>query len=350
MNRLTFLLCTLFLIDCGQLLAEQWMPLALDGENLLTGQIQIADQTFSVKLADRDQDGVFDGRGDRLYIDLDKDGRFHPLQEQFAANRPVRLNPTKADRPQKSGPYQLVLKTKPWRARLVVNQGTGYITPVLGHLTESTNISKAEATLASRSGIHRTIHSIETRLELPVGNYRIQEVSLWANDGKFWSIGFSNFNSSAPFSIEITEGDEQRVELLGPLKLSQSIGSGDLLQGKMSFNPKLVSKTGLTVTRCLAGAIQPSDESRLTATLFRPESDETREVIDMRTSGFACGSLCPIAFQAAEPIVPEMMLALDFDCGPLGGKLNVTAPVRLPGAERIDNADDLLELLKRKTK
>ena len=43
-----------------------------------------------------------------------------------------------------------------------------------------------------------------------------------------------------------------------------------------------------------------------------------------------------------------MSVELKFDIGPLGGEMVNVTKVRLPGQERFDNLDDLLELVKRK--
>ncbi|MCO8121998.1 hypothetical protein NHH03_09640 [Stieleria sp. TO1_6] len=319
---------------------EPFAKLVADDSDRLTGQVTIEGRELAMQLVDRDQDGDYRGSADRLMIDLDGDGRFHPLRELYAAHRPLRLRGFDA-----AEHYELLLLENPWRARLIPIQGMGAVKAQLQVLRDDAVISKLEATLVSQSGIHRIIESLNEPIEIPVGSYRLEDVLVEAGDGRYWSIGFSNFDSRLAYSIEVTADQITPCELLGPLKLDAKFSGGAYLKGKLTVQPRFVSETGLTLVRCRVGQREPSDESRLTASLVDLANSE--EVIDRRNSGFACGSLCPVAFEAHQAIDPQMNVALRFDIGPLGGVIRHVAPVRLPGYERMGNADDLLELTKR---
>ena len=59
-------------------------------------------------LLDENADGCFDAAGtDRVWIDLDGDGRFDPVAEQFPLGTPIR-----------SGQGSYTISSDPWRDRL----------------------------------------------------------------------------------------------------------------------------------------------------------------------------------------------------------------------------------------
>ncbi|MDV6033109.1 MAG: hypothetical protein F9B45_24085 [Phycisphaera sp. RhM] len=303
---------------------EPFFPLRAEDGDRLRGRVSIDGREFAMELVDRDQDGVFAGQADRLLIDFDDDGRLHPLREKYATNRPLRLRGFNA-----AEHFELQLLENPLRARLIPIQGMGTVEARLDALQEDAVLSKLTATLVSKSGIHRTIDSLHEAIAIPVGSYRVEEVLIEAKDGRYWAIGFRNSDINLAYSIEITKDQLTSCELLGGLSLSARVAARDYFKGKLTVLPSFVTDTGLTLVNCRVGQLEPSDESRLAASLVG--IDDAQKVIDRRSSGFACKSLCPLVFETHDLIDPQMDLVLKFDIGPLGGVIRHSVPVRSTG-------------------
>ncbi|WP_182871331.1 hypothetical protein [Stieleria mannarensis] len=303
--------------------SEPFIFLQPEGNDRLRGRVLIDGDEFALQLVDRDGDGDYLGNADRLSIDLDRDGHFHPLSERHASGRPLRLRDVgTADR------YEIRLLENPWRLRLIPIRGMGTLRVDLDHLRSGAVISKLNATLVSRSGIHREIQLVDEAVGIPVGSYRLERVFVEASDGRYWSIEFKNLDTKLPYTISVAKGKTTSCELLGALRLEARIAARDYLGGKLTVLPQCISETGLTLVRCEVGDLKPSDESRLAATLVNTSG--SGEVIDRRSSGFACGSLCPLVFNTNGLIEPQMQIRLMIDIGPLGGVIRHQVAVKRP--------------------
>ncbi|QEF99380.1 hypothetical protein Mal15_34440 [Stieleria maiorica] len=317
--------------------SEPFLPLRPEGNAELRGRVSIEGDEFALQLVDRDGDGDYLGNADRLSIDLDRDGRFHPLRERYASGRPLRLREVDAaDR------YEIRLLENPWRIRLIPIRGMGAIRVRLDQLQPNAVISKLNATFVSKSGIHREIQSVDEAVVIPAGSYRLQSVFIEANDGRHWSIEFKNFNAKLAYSINVAKDQTTSCALLGALHLDAQIAARDYLGGKLLVLPQFISETGLTLVRCEVGDLEPSDESRLAASLVNTSGSD--KVIDRRSSGFACGSLCPLVFKTDGLIEPQMQIRLMFDIGPLGGVIRHQVAVKRPAYQPPANDKPFLNI------
>jgi len=316
----------------------------------LTGNVQIGEHLFAAKLVDRDQNGVFSDSCDRLFLDLDADGRFHPLRERFAVAATLRIRGA-GDTEQ----FTLAIQTDPWRVEIQPVVGTGAIKPTLDLLTSGATLIEVAATIVSQSGVHSQIDAINIEETLPVGRYRLETVRIEVQDDRRWSIVFQQFNKSAPFTIEVNADEMTEFDLIGKLALSASMTGAGKGTGNLRVVPTLKTETGLTIVKSSVGKLHATLDNQLTAWLIRFDKKASfnsvdangpvglEAPIDVKGTGFACGSFCPINLSAHGPLLPGMMVALQFDAGPLGGPMLQLTSVALPGSDSIDSAEDLLD-------
>ena len=285
----------------------------------LRGTLAVGDRVVDATILDKNKNGAFTDKVDRLHLDLDGNGEIHPLRERFPASGTLRLrNFGSADR------FEITLRQKPWRVRLIPIEGQGTIRPTLLLGDESTEVTRFEATLVSRAGLHRQVTEIGTKLKIPAGKYRLEKVTLDARKDRRWTWTFENLHRNRAFSIDVRPDQEVEVELLGSLRLRCSqVGGG--VSGALTLHPSVESKTGLILTKSCSGEQAATSENRLTAAL--KDRDQAR-TIDLQDSGFACGQLCPVNFKSSAPIRPGMWIVLRLENGPIGGSLQRTFPVK----------------------
>lgn len=330
-----------WMIFVGAANAGELNSLTLVGEHQLEGLVRVGERQITIKLVDRDQNGVFDDPSDRLFLDLDDDGHFHPLKERFAVSQTIRLrNLGKTDH------YELSLLRDPWRVRLIPIHGNGEIRASLATpaaVLPDTELMKMTATLVSRSGLHREITQLDQPISLPVGQYRIENLGLEFKGDRRWSIAFSNFNKDLDYQIKVRPDAITSVELLGKLTLSARVVAGSLATGRVTIQPSLVSETGLTLICSRVGAQTAAEDNQLMASLIRIGENKQEPAIDVKGAGFACGQFCPIELSSRQRVVAGMMVGLQFDAGPLGGPMFVITSLQPPRSSGTETATDLVD-------
>lgn len=312
--------------------------LTLVAEDQLEGHILVDYQQIAIKLIDRDQNGDFNDSVDRLFLDLDGDGQFHPLKERFAVSQTLRLRGVgEADH------YEFSLREDPWRVQLIPVHGSGLVRLLLSGKAPDAELIKMTATLVSRSGLHRQITQLDEPIELPTGQYRVEELGLEFQSDRRWSIAFSNFNNDLDYDIEIHTSAVTAFELLGKLTLSARVVGGALGNGKLTIQPAVISETGLTLVCSRVGQQSAVEDNRLIASLLRVGNNDQESAMDVKGTGFACGQFCPIELSSRQRVTSGMMIALKFDAGPLGGPMFVVTTAKRPGQSLTESATDSLD-------
>jgi len=338
------------LFSMASMVAVAGEPFLQTEPNELTGNVQIGNRLFAAKLVDRDQNGAFSDSGDRLFLDLDSNGKFHSLRERFAVSTTLRIRGIG-----ETEQYTLEIDSDPWRIEINPVLGSGAIMPTLKLLSSDASLLEIAATIVSQTGSHSRIDAIGIEKSLPVGKYRLENVRVEVQDDRRWSIAFEQFNESAPFSIEVRADELTETDLIGKLTLSASILGGGMGAGNLTVNPSLKTQTGLTIVKSSVGKLHATQDNQLTASLVQfskqPSSDSLdaktpdnlKDAVDRKGTGFACGSFCPINLSARGRLLPGMMVALQFDAGPLGGPMLELTSVKLPSSDVDDSAQDLLD-------
>ena len=182
------------------------------------GSLVLDDEEHSVLLADGNADGCLNTVGrDRVWIDLNRDGRFDGLTEQFPLGKPV----------VKEGQVY-VIRSDPLAEAVRASlrrPGEGKLRLIVACDQEVTRFS---AQLVSDLGELVMIHKLDHPIAVPHGRYRVSWLKLQVadSDGQSWHYSFDRrWERYFPVPID----NETTVPLLWELVMKVSL---ELAEGK----------------------------------------------------------------------------------------------------------------------
>lgn len=248
----------------------------------LQGEAEAA--RLAVRRIDADANGLFADSRDRLQIDLNRDGNYDLLSEQFpwlpmqtiAGNR-----------------YAVHADRLGERLELSEIHGTGEIQIVASNLAEDVEVAAFEAMVFAEDASAYSLERLGQPLEVPVGRYALGSVTitLRSGDGRPWHFVFSrtgDIGEKAWFSVEA--GQTVAREAVGRFSFTlHADDDGRTRPGDMIVvNPRMHSEDGLLINlSCRGDRIGSFDNerahNRCTLTLVTPEG----EVLTSAQSGFA---------------------------------------------------------------
>jgi hypothetical protein len=155
----------------------------------LEGRARLGGRDVAVRRADGDGNGFFADPQDRLWLDLDGDGRWDPVREQFLFAPVLTL-----------GEARYVVRSDPLGKRLTFQplEGTGTVRLAVKDPTLAGRVEEVSATLAGRDGSVVTLRGRGAEAALPVGDYRMSVLTLTLKDpagGAPWQFVFSDGGS-----------------------------------------------------------------------------------------------------------------------------------------------------------
>jgi hypothetical protein len=208
------------------------------------GTLNLGGTDYAALLTDGNADGCFDTVGsDRIWIDLDRDGHFDGLTEQFLLGSPItvkgriyiiRSNATASEvrvhaRSTARGSVRLTLTDKP-------------LPPV----------SELAVQLVSEFGELAPIRDLSQPVSLPVARYRVDSVLFRLTDrtGVIWSYRFVGGHR---YSIVVAAGKESAAALLSGLAFEMTVApaGGAVAPGqRLDVTPHLRTPAGLYLADC----------------------------------------------------------------------------------------------------
>ena len=211
-----------------------------------TGTVTIHGKKVAAILTDGDADGCFDGAGaDRVWLDLDGDGKFEPLTEQFPLGTAIM-----------AGDTALLVRPRPDGLGVQVRERpseTGTLRVEIVRLPK-TDVVELSANYVSEFGELVVVKSVDKSIALPAGKYRVDSVRLKLSDadGKVWHYTFATGDRA--YGIQVTKGRESLHKLLDGLKVTVwfDAGAGVLPGGSIQVQPDVIAD-GLYLTRCEVG-------------------------------------------------------------------------------------------------
>jgi hypothetical protein len=233
------------------------------------GRLKLGGAEFAALLIDGNADGLLDTVGrDRLWIDLDGNGQFDLLMEQYPLGKPI---VHKGD--------IFVVRSDPLAAAVVVNQrnvGESKLRLTLAAKHDAS--SKITAELVSDIGEFVSIDKLDEFVSVPYGEYRISSVSIEVPDasGKNWSYRFYSQAAkdySAPQNIETT------IELMKEFEMKVAMDGGDKVNPGTAIRvtPNLVADVSLELSGCNGGA---KDEGKAEVLLLGPDGKTIQRTVD----------------------------------------------------------------------
>jgi hypothetical protein len=237
------------------------------------GTITLKGKEYPALLTDGDADGCFDGAAaDRVWIDLDRDGKFDPLTEQFPLGAPLAHDGTTyLIRPDAIG-SKVEVRERP------VETGTVRLT--VTRLPKSDVVSLS-AHLVSEWGELVMLDKPGTPHAVPEGKYRIDAMSLQLKDadGQVWSY---QFNGARQPVLTVVKGKEVAFDVTDGLRVTVDVAAGAAgakAGESVRVRPDLVTKAGLYMTGCeVSGVSGYARPVRASIRLIGPGSDALDEV------------------------------------------------------------------------
>jgi hypothetical protein len=226
------------------------LTLSLAAAGYLEGEVRIGGRTHAARRADGDADGALTGPQDRLWIDLDDDGRWDPVAEQFLYATVLAVGEAR---------YAVrsdVLGT--WLAMEPL-EGAGSVRLALGRPEASARVAEISATLVGREGSVVMVSGTQAPATVPVGEYRVHAVTLSLDDpggGPRWGFVFSDDGGrSGQGWHKVEKGGAVVLDPIGTLDFRpgdapQTCRAGDGLE----LQPRLYTGGGLLINTCYRGS------------------------------------------------------------------------------------------------
>lgn len=242
------------------------------------GAVEVNGKRVAARLADGDADGCFDGAGaDRVWLDLDGDGAFDPLTEQFPLGTAVDAGGTAVVvRPRADGLGAAVRERPKEAGRLSVEVARLAMTEVV----------ELTADYVSEFGELVPVRAEGKPVPLHAGKYRVDSVRLRLvdPDGKVWTYTFAS-GERGVYPVEVRQGKETVHRLLEGLTATVNFDAagGVAPGGSVQVRADVVAG-GLCMTNCeVGGRFTDSGRGQTAAiTLAEPGS----VVLDRCESGF----------------------------------------------------------------
>ncbi|GIW90847.1 MAG: hypothetical protein KatS3mg109_1279 [Pirellulaceae bacterium] len=221
----------------------------IEGEVCVSGADASGPVARNVRRVDGNANGLFADAGDYLWIDLDGNGQWDPVGEQFAFLPVLRLFGRRfavhSDRFGRS-----------FALREIV--GTGTLQVVVQALPASARVTLFEATIFSPDGMVFATRQVGEKLTVPVGKYALASVTLSVDDGRGvpWQFVFSRSDSVGQDRwVEVSQNQEVVLEAIGKLKFF--LDFADTRQVKPGDNlvvyPRLYTENGLLINLSCRG-------------------------------------------------------------------------------------------------
>jgi hypothetical protein len=245
----------------------------------MAGELEVGGKPVRTLLIDGNADGCFDAAGkDRVWVDLDGDGRFDPVAEQFPLGTPIPVGRT-----------SYTVASDPWAQSVAAHERDtrlGRLRLGLGSRTPSGKVVELSANLVSKTGELVTVQALDAPTEAPVGRYRVAGLTLQLLDasGRIWSYTFSG---GSGVTIDVAPGGETRADLLDGLTLdvTAAVHGGTRPGDDVDATPHLQLASGLYLANCTTRLGDVAREQERSAGIVLKGPDGAP--LDRAVSGFA---------------------------------------------------------------
>jgi hypothetical protein len=251
----------------------------------LAGSVTVGDTTVAARRVDGNANGLFADPQDRLWLDLNADGKFDPFDEQFPFGPVLSV-----------GGKRYAARSDEVGMRLALEEitGTGKISVRLASLTDDYELKELELSLAARDGSVYSARGSGGPLEVPPGQYATRALELLLvnrQSGERWYFVFSRFEDPREQDWhEVAVGKDIAIDPVGKLDfrlegaaLDQKIPAGT----DFRIEPGLYTQDGMQIRRCddgnPAAGLSLNDQGRC-AHVVLAQTNGT--AISQHTSGF----------------------------------------------------------------
>ncbi len=224
--------------------------LAFAAAGYLEGTATVGGKPVRARRSDGDGNGSFTDPDDRLWLDLDGDGRFDPMSEQFLYAPVLTIG---ADR--------YAVRTDERAASLTLEplHGTGTVRLAARPVNGKGRVRDVAATLIGRDGSAVSLGGPTARAVVPAGDYRVSAVTVVLDDpagGPRWTFVFSDQGRRGPPRWHTVAKDDTLVlDPVGALELRTGLDGPAAVKsgGDLEFQPRLYTADGLLIVTCVRG-------------------------------------------------------------------------------------------------
>jgi hypothetical protein len=288
----------------------------------LHGAVRLGDRLVAARRFDADGNGQFADAADRLWIDLDGDGRWDPFVEQFTCQAVLRID---------GQSVALRADALGDALDLAPIEGSGRVR-VVARPRIDVEVIEARALLICRDGSVVTVRAADGAARVPAGEYRVGSMFLHVADpegGAPWSYTFSSAGQPEMPWRTVAADATLEIEPLADLRFAVALPYGKpayMPADTVHVAPLWTSGEGLSINGCWRGdAARPYDrQTAADIELIDPD----QSVAYACRSSFACGTFCKTAVRVpANASMGTFQVRVTFDSGPLAGPLEAAADV-----------------------
>jgi hypothetical protein len=215
----------------------------------LEGSVQIAGRIHRARRIDGDGNGLLTDPQDRLWIDLDDDGRWDAAAEQFLYAPVVTVGGTR-----------YAVRSDPLGKHLDLGplEGTGTVRLAVHPTGRGARVTELAATLVGRDGSVYSFGGTGVPAVLPAGEYRLATVTVTLDDAPGaarWTFVFSDNGARPdPRWYTVARGGSLTIDPIGTLSLHTGLTATTVRPGRdLDFQPKLYTGDGLLIVACVRG-------------------------------------------------------------------------------------------------
>ena len=217
----------------------------------IEGMVSVGGKEHAARRSDGDGNGFLTDAQDRLWIDLNDDGRWDPTEEQFLYMTILTL-----------GPARYALRSDELGTRLAMEavEGAGTVRLNLNRPAGAARVTALHTTLLGRDGSAVGLSGEGDGVTVPAGEYRLGTMSLSLEDprgGPPWSFIFSDDGGKPDHKwYRVEKGRTVEIDPVGRLVMQtgvenqgKSVRAGD----DIALQPRLYSGDGLLINTCFRG-------------------------------------------------------------------------------------------------
>jgi hypothetical protein len=211
------------------------------------GTVDLNGRRITAMLTDGDADGCFDATGaDRIWLDLNGDGKFDPLTEQFPLGTAIPV-----------GGMNVLIRPQPDGLAVGVHERlneTGMLVVRIGTHAKAEVVELA-AHYVSEFGELVVVREAGKPIAVPVAKYRIESLRLRlaGADGQVWMYTF--WGGGQGYDLEVARRQETAHEPLAGLRASvtHDAAAGVAPGGSVLARPDVTAANGLYLSKCEVG-------------------------------------------------------------------------------------------------
>jgi hypothetical protein len=223
----------------------------------MNGHVKYQDRDCAARYEDRDANGRWFDSEDRLFVDLNGDGKINTISERLPCQGMRMIGGTLCAIAGDATGRSLSIEP-------VKEKGT--IVPRIETLMEGAEVISVSGSIGSTSGFGIPIKELDEPIEVPIGDWQVRDLTITVKEGDdHFMFMFNYLGGNEP--VEVKSEQVVDLELLGELKLtatSNQIPSGNG-GGRILITPSLKSESGCYLRAARIGKHEASNENRLTS-------------------------------------------------------------------------------------